>query len=237
MTHRLVEGRLLNVNLLVHNKKRPEISKPKKWRTHTQTHLTRRNGPAGVIVPYAIHDARDPAAGVTAPDEVEAGDLGVELVLAGQDGRGHQGLGVGHALVGGRVGEAGVDGFLDAEDEEDEEEGGEELEEGGPLVPPREQQVLPEQGLVLLEQQRRPGPQRHGRRDSSSALSIDVRSRFRESILVVRSKLKRRVFIAGGGEGTTENGAFLRRIEGKVTALIKMGSGVAGIYGLCHGAG
>lgn len=63
------------------------------------------------------------------------------------------------------MGEAGIDGLLDAEDEEDEEEGGEELEEGGRLVPPREQQVLSEQGLVLLEQQRNSALQLHGKKE------------------------------------------------------------------------
>lgn len=120
------------------------------------------DGAAGVVVPDGGHDRGGFGAGVAAPDEVEAGGADVELVLAGRDGGVHQGHRVGHGLVGGGAGEAGVDGLLDAEDEEDEEEGGEELEEGRPLVPPRQQQVLREQRPVLLQQQRRPALQRHG---------------------------------------------------------------------------
>lgn len=209
----------------------------------TQTHLTRGNGPAGVIIPYAVHDTRDPAAGVAAPEEVEAGGLDVELVFAGRDGRGHQGHGVEHALVGGGVVEAGVDGLLDAEDEEDEEEGGEELEEGSPLVPPREQQVLPEQGPVLLEQQPESALQLHGRRRRPRALDrFRSRQRFRID-LVVRSKSKLRAFSLSRSfpsfpRGTqcvfitTANGAFRTRKERD--GRFEKGSGVGRIYGLCH---
>lgn len=78
----------------------------------------------------------NPATGIATPDEVEAGNLGVVLILARRDGREDEGFGIVKVLEVGGGGESGVDRFLDAEHEEEKEERGEELETGGPLVPP-----------------------------------------------------------------------------------------------------
>lgn len=118
---------------------------------------------AGVIGPDGVDEARDAGASAAAPEEVVAGRLDEELVLAGWDGRRDERLGIGHVLVGGGVGEAGADGAVDAEDEEDEDEGGEQLQRGRAPVAPRERHVLPEQRAVLLPGERRAAEELHRR--------------------------------------------------------------------------
>jgi hypothetical protein len=120
----------------------------------SSAHLLRRYGAAGVVPPYGVDEPPDAGAAAAAPEEVVAGGLDEELVLAGRDGRRDERLRVRHVAVGGGVGEPGADGAVDAEDEEDEDERGEELQRRRAPVAPGERHVLAQQGAVLLPRQR-----------------------------------------------------------------------------------
>ncbi|KAI8029723.1 hypothetical protein LOK49_LG01G04184 [Camellia lanceoleosa] len=73
---------------------------------------------------------------VAAPDEIEAGELDVELVFAGRNGRRDEGFGIEDVVLDGGGGVSTLNSFLDEEDEEDEDERREELEKCGTLVSP-----------------------------------------------------------------------------------------------------
>jgi len=120
-----------------------------------------RYGSSGVVLPDGVDDAPDAVAPAVAPEEVVAGGLDEELVLAGWDGRRDERLRVRHVAVGGGAGEPGADGAVDAEDEEDEDERGEELERRRAAVAPGERGVLAEQRAVLLPRQRAAAPELH----------------------------------------------------------------------------
>jgi len=127
-----------------------------------------RYGPAGVVVPDGVDEAPDAVAPAVAPEEVVAGGLDEELVLAGRDRRRDERLRVRHVAVGGGAGEPGADGAVDAEDEEDEDERGEELQRGGAAVAPGERGVLAEQRAVLLPRQRAAAQELHRARTGRS---------------------------------------------------------------------
>lgn len=91
---------------------------------------------ARIISPNRVDNVSRPGGIVTAPDEVETGEIDEELILAGRDRRRDEGGGIGDGLEGGGGSEALLHSLLDAEDEEDEEEGSEELKERGSLAPP-----------------------------------------------------------------------------------------------------
>ncbi|KAM1406182.1 hypothetical protein ACFXTH_000879 [Malus domestica] len=79
----------------------------------------------------------------------------------------------------------GGDGFFVASlevhlDEEGEDDEGEELDKGGAFAPLRDQEVLPQQRLILLEQQRKVDPPSHrfgfsGPKCDFSGLVMEVR--------------------------------------------------------------
>ena len=60
--------------------------------------LGRGNGAAGIISPNPIDDLGDTGGGIAAPEEVVAGELGVELGLARGDGREREGFGAEEVL-------------------------------------------------------------------------------------------------------------------------------------------
>lgn len=131
------------------------------WSPKTQN-LVCGDGPAGVVVPDGVDKSLDAGAPAVAPEEVIAGGLNEELVLAGRNRRRDECLGVEDVAVGGGVGEAGADGAIDAEDEEDEDERGEELQRRRAAVAPGERGVLAEQRAVLLPRQRTAAQELHG---------------------------------------------------------------------------
>lgn len=153
--------------------RRREICREKRTRdqeSRTAVHLLGGNPPAGVVLPDGVDESADAGAAAAAPEEVVAGGLDEELVLAWRDGRRDERLRVRHVAVGGGVGEPGADGAVDAEDEEDEDERGEELQRRRPPVPPGERHVLAEQGPVLLPGERPAAEELHGRRRGSRGI-------------------------------------------------------------------
>ena len=119
------------------------------------------DGPAGVVPPDGVYESPDAGAAAVAPEEVVAGGLDEELVLAGRDRRRDERGRVRHVAVGGGAGEPGADGAVDAEDEEDEDERGEELQRRRPAVAPGERGVLAEQRAVLLPRERAAAQELH----------------------------------------------------------------------------
>lgn len=84
-----------------------------------------RDGSARVVVHDAGNDDPKLGALVAAPDEVVAGEIDEELVLAGGDGERRLHGRFCDALVGGRGRGLCLHGFVDCEDEENEHERGE----------------------------------------------------------------------------------------------------------------
>ena len=119
------------------------------------------DGPAGVVPPDGVYESPDAGAAAVAPEEVVAGGLDEELVLAGRDRRRDERGRVRHVAVGGGAGEPGAHGAVDAEDEEDEDERGEELQRRRPAVAPGERGVLAEQRAVLLPRERAAAQELH----------------------------------------------------------------------------
>lgn len=127
----------------------------------THAYLRRRNRPARIIRHNPTDNTTNPRAPISAPHEIETRLFNRVLALARRNRRRNQRLGVPDAPEVGGFLAACLEARLDEEDEGDEEEGGEELDKGGSFAPPRDQEVLPQQRLVLLEQQRKAALQSH----------------------------------------------------------------------------
>lgn len=149
-----------------------EILFIRKRKDQGNPNLVGRYWPPGVVPHDSGYNPSDPGAGVSAPDEVEAGLLNEELVLAGRNRRGDVRLGIVDVLVGGVRREPGPDRAIDAEDEKDEEERGEELEERRSLVPPRQDCVLLKQRPVLLRHETSSAQQLHQWLSWTSLLAV-----------------------------------------------------------------
>lgn len=134
--------------------------------------------PPWIILLDGVDYLRDAGALAAAPDEVIAGALYEELLLAGRDRGVEHGLGIEHVVEGRGVGEARPGGLIDEEDDEYEDDGGEDLHEGRPLAPPCQRHILPDQRRQLLPEKGKSLHQLHSSRlphlCSSQLLSLSL---------------------------------------------------------------
>ena len=94
------------------------------------------NWAARIIGHDSINNGLDPNASITAPSEVEARKLHVELILARRYRQRDQRLRIKDVIKRCRRGDPRLNSFIDTENEENKEERREELKKSRSLVPP-----------------------------------------------------------------------------------------------------